>query len=194
MIIILILGTHITSVKSVELDSFQPQMVQMLEIGGNENFRSYLLTLSLPIAGPSKKYGVPEVLYYSEILKAKIESREPNPYEEAYWQGLIPCTDTTSTKTVAPWVPDSSNSHCMICSKPFSLLFRKHHCRRCGKLICGECGPGENEFHFLLICIERFFIYMKFLANNARPILEWGIKDPVRHCKNCYKSPAIDWK
>jgi hypothetical protein len=27
-----------------------------------------------------------------------------------------------------------------------------------------------------------------------RPIMEWGLKDSVRHCKLCYMSPMIKWK
>lgn len=39
------------------------------------------------------------------------------------------------------WVPDESCSDCMICECPFAALVRRrHHCRRCGALVCGACS------------------------------------------------------
>ncbi|EFJ23988.1 hypothetical protein SELMODRAFT_442739 [Selaginella moellendorffii] len=35
------------------------------------------------------------------------------------------------------WVVDAS--HCQNCASPFSIFNRKHHCRRCGGLFCGNC-------------------------------------------------------
>eukprot|EP01040_Poterioochromonas_malhamensis_P011097 gene11097-12093_t len=200
------LGTHITSVRSIELDEFQQSYVEVLRAGGNRLFSDYLQSLaqrsdcldkddsllpspaSSPPPSPSinkmsvrsseillskiKKYGVPEVLYYSEILRARVEGREPIPFIADTWMALIKSPDSSlSAKSVAVWVPDHANDKCMLCRSSFTLLNRRHHCRRCGKLVCGECAP----------------------ANNSRPILEWGLREAVRHCKDCYRSPAIDW-
>eukprot|EP00249_Psilotum_nudum_P024090 c29088_g1_i1 orf=1487-4636(-) len=35
------------------------------------------------------------------------------------------------------WVVDAS--HCQLCTSQFTLFNRKHHCRRCGGLFCGNC-------------------------------------------------------
>jgi FYVE zinc finger len=48
------------------------------------------------------------------------------------------------------WKADSSSSYCSICSDSFSVLFRKHHCRICGNLVCYYCSKNsvylpENE-------------------------------------------------
>ncbi|KAG5677152.1 hypothetical protein PVAND_006934 [Polypedilum vanderplanki] len=38
------------------------------------------------------------------------------------------------------WVPDNETVSCMCCKKSkFSLLNRRHHCRRCGRVVCAEC-------------------------------------------------------
>lgn len=39
------------------------------------------------------------------------------------------------------WVADDEAKVCMCCKKSkFSLLNRRHHCRRCGRVICAECS------------------------------------------------------
>lgn len=38
------------------------------------------------------------------------------------------------------WVPDNEAFSCMCCKKSkFSLLNRRHHCRRCGRVTCADC-------------------------------------------------------
>merc|ERR1711998_505065 len=34
---------------------------------------------------------------------------------------------------------------CQGCSKPFTMTNRRHHCRRCGHLVCAECAPTSNK-------------------------------------------------
>ncbi|EQC41535.1 hypothetical protein SDRG_01498 [Saprolegnia diclina VS20] len=39
------------------------------------------------------------------------------------------------------WVPDKRRSSCAACNKQFLLrLRRKHHCRRCGDVVCRACS------------------------------------------------------
>ena len=40
-----------------------------------------------------------------------------------------------------PWQPDSEVSECPICGRAFGLWFRKHHCRKCGRVVCANCSP-----------------------------------------------------
>ena len=34
------------------------------------------------------------------------------------------------------WTEDSSVNSCYNCREDFTLFFRKHHCRFCGKIFC----------------------------------------------------------
>ncbi|KAL3230570.1 Vacuolar protein sorting-associated protein 27 [Nakaseomyces bracarensis] len=63
------------------------------------------------------------------------------------------------SKTPADWVDSDA---CMICSKGFSLLNRRHHCRSCGGTFCQE--------H----------------SSKNIPLPDLGIYDEVRVCDNCY--------
>ena len=67
----------------------------------------------------------------------------------------------TPSEAQAVWVPDSHYDECNMddCHNKFSLLNRRHHCRRCGKLVCGSCS--------------------KYKLPNAEGV-------PQRACKQCY--------
>ena len=45
----------------------------------------------------------------------------------------------TSNDYQVSWVCDGDLQDCMICSEPFTLFRRKHHCRGCGYIICYSC-------------------------------------------------------
>ncbi|KAH3763183.1 FYVE, RhoGEF and PH domain containing protein [Pelomyxa schiedti] len=44
------------------------------------------------------------------------------------------------------WIPDSEAETCMQCGSKFTLLFRRHHCRQCGQIVCSDCT--QNRFFF----------------------------------------------
>jgi len=61
------------------------------------------------------------------------------------------------------WVPDSEVTSCTKCQIYFTILFRKHHCRACGRIFCDEC-TNKN-----ILLPEPF-----------------GYKEPERVCFECY--------
>ncbi|KAF2657014.1 FYVE-domain-containing protein [Lophiostoma macrostomum CBS 122681] len=57
-----------------------------------------------------------------------------------------------SSDIVLPtWQPDSEVTHCPVCSRQFTFWYRKHHCRKCGRVVCSNCSPHR-------ITIPRQFI------------------------------------
>ena len=61
-------------------------------------------------------------------------------------------TMNTAREVIVPkWQPDSEVSVCPICSRQFTFWFRKHHCRKCGRVVCANCSPHR-------ITIPRQFI------------------------------------
>ena len=61
-------------------------------------------------------------------------------------------TDTTPRQHQTPsnssrgyvmprWQPDAEASECPICHRQFGFLFRRHHCRKCGRVVCNDCSP-----------------------------------------------------
>ncbi|XP_025837453.1 pleckstrin homology domain-containing family F member 2 isoform X2 [Agrilus planipennis] len=62
----------------------------------------------------------------------------------------------------AVWVPDGEASVCMHCKKSqFTLINRRHHCRKCGAVVCGPCS-------------------------NKRYLLPNQSSKPLRVCLHCY--------
>merc|ERR1719233_1671417 len=45
-----------------------------------------------------------------------------------------------STGVKPMFVADTEAKECWICEKVFTTLNRRHHCRSCGKVICGSCS------------------------------------------------------
>ncbi|GAB7327364.1 hypothetical protein MBLNU13_g11236t1 [Cladosporium sp. NU13] len=44
--------------------------------------------------------------------------------------------EVTGPPTMAHWKPNESADACAICQSNFTWYFRKHHCRRCGDVVC----------------------------------------------------------
>merc|ERR1712137_1319234 len=62
---------------------------------------------------------------------------------------------------IAPvWIPDKLLKNCMLCDVKFTTINRRHHCRKCGKLVCGACSGKkyklENMGKVCRVCDECF--------------------------------------
>lgn len=80
-------------------------------------------------------------------------------------------TSSTGPLLAPMWVPDEAVSECPLCAEPFTLFFRRHHCRACGKVVCG--------------LYVHFYI---FLTSISCSDYEYELGDgTVRVCKFCYK-------
>jgi len=72
------------------------------------------------------------------------ENSQPNQ-QPVYSQPIeINFLQTPSSFVTGPpsknhWKPDSEVSSCADCNRPFTLIFRRHHCRRCGDIFCNNC-------------------------------------------------------
>uniref|UniRef100_A0A8D3DI45 FYVE, RhoGEF and PH domain containing 6 n=1 Tax=Scophthalmus maximus TaxID=52904 RepID=A0A8D3DI45_SCOMX len=59
------------------------------------------------------------------------------------------------------WIPDLRATMCMMCTCEFTLTWRRHHCRACGKVVCQACSANKY--------------YLEYLKNQ-----------PARVCDHCF--------
>lgn len=62
----------------------------------------------------------------------------------------------------AYWQKDEEVSHCNLCRAEFTISFRRHHCRNCGRIFCANCSQ----------------------RSCAIPLRD--LNTPVRVCDSCY--------
>jgi len=62
-------------------------------------------------------------------------------------------------ETAPIWMLDDAAPQCMRCKNPFTVISRRHHCRSCGDVVCGDCSPskaivpGVNREREVRVCI-----------------------------------------
>ncbi|KAJ5421295.1 hypothetical protein N7491_009740 [Penicillium cf. griseofulvum] len=62
---------------------------------------------------------------------------QPRPATSVHNNLAQPVMDIALPK----WQADSEVSECPICGVVFSFWHRKHHCRKCGRVVCASCSP-----------------------------------------------------
>jgi len=73
----------------------------------------------------------------------------PDPKQRSIWSSLVGDRDHIRNleQTVVLWQDDATIVECPFCQQPFSgYALRRHHCRTCGKIVCGDPATGcSNE-------------------------------------------------
>ncbi|KTG45236.1 hypothetical protein cypCar_00014961 [Cyprinus carpio] len=88
-------------------------------------------------------------------------SRERHPSGKKIRQLATPFTPPEKTPDRKDWIPDHKQHICMVCQRErFTMFNRRHHCRRCGRLVCHSC--------------------------SSRKMVVEGSEEPVRVCDQCY--------
>ncbi|XP_043824682.1 FYVE, RhoGEF and PH domain-containing protein 6 isoform X1 [Dromiciops gliroides] len=65
-------------------------------------------------------------------------------------------TDSDKKEEMSPlgskapiWIPDTRATMCMVCTSEFTLTWRRHHCRACGKIVCQACSSNKYGLDYL---------------------------------------------
>ncbi|KAE8557563.1 hypothetical protein TMatcc_005027 [Talaromyces marneffei ATCC 18224] len=80
--------------------------------------------------------------------------------------------------TLPRWQPDSEVTHCPICNSQFSFWYRKHHCRKCGRVVCAACSP------------HRITIPRQYIVRPPEPIEQSNTETSVRHRRDSSRAVA----
>ncbi|XP_069852002.1 zinc finger FYVE domain-containing protein 26-like isoform X1 [Dipodomys merriami] len=88
----------------------------------------------------------------------------PSPSERCFApnQPLLEFVPPSAPPARSQWVPDETENICMVCRREhFTMFNRRHHCRRCGRLVCGSCS-------------------------TKKMVVEGCRESPTRVCDQCY--------
>lgn len=47
---------------------------------------------------------------------------------------------------IPSWQPDDEVESCPICGRSFSMFYRRHHCRMCGRVVCSKCSKTRTTY------------------------------------------------
>lgn len=84
------------------------------------------------------------------------------------------------------WEPDHATSACRRCARPFSLLNRRHHCRRCGLVVCAACSPHSDQLDPRQVAVEPGTV-----ADDSPWLLESPHGYRYRTCHECHAALAL---
>ncbi|XP_023135112.2 FYVE, RhoGEF and PH domain-containing protein 6-like isoform X2 [Amphiprion ocellaris] len=70
------------------------------------------------------------------------------------------------------WIPDPRTTMCMICTCEFTLTWRRHHCRACGKVVCQSCSSNKRCLEYLKnqlarVCDQCFLVLQEQKSERA---------------------------
>ncbi|KAH7364334.1 FYVE zinc finger-domain-containing protein [Rhexocercosporidium sp. MPI-PUGE-AT-0058] len=118
-------------------------------------------------------------------------------------QTLDGAQNTDGSQFVVPkWQPDATVTLCPICRTQFSFFVRKHHCRKCGRVVCGSCSPHRITIPYQYI-VQPPTAEEVISTPRTRPRLDSGRTgsspmvnnlgggERVRLCNPCVPDPNI---
>eukprot|EP01029_Cantina_marsupialis_P016026 TRINITY_DN3554_c0_g2_i2.p1 TRINITY_DN3554_c0_g2~~TRINITY_DN3554_c0_g2_i2.p1 ORF type:complete len:597 (-),score=169.99 TRINITY_DN3554_c0_g2_i2:244-2034(-) len=92
-------------------------------------------------------------LFWEENGVDDIDLEDPEDWNvevECHWLNIIGVGEgwimNPSIVNSEEWIADAGSMRCLLCSKKFTVRFRRHHCRQCGVLCCGECSSKSHIF------------------------------------------------
>uniref|UniRef100_A0A7N6BKV1 FYVE, RhoGEF and PH domain containing 6 n=1 Tax=Anabas testudineus TaxID=64144 RepID=A0A7N6BKV1_ANATE len=121
----------------------------------------------------------------SDFTRKKISFISGKPPEEVELKE----DDGAPLGSKAPvWIPDPRTTMCMICTCEFSLTWRRHHCRACGKVVCQSCSSSKHRLEYLKnelarVCDQCFIVLVQSPTGATVPGNKAGFAKSRRNKK-----------
>ncbi|XP_049846671.1 uncharacterized protein LOC126299057 isoform X1 [Schistocerca gregaria] len=96
---------------------------------------------------------------YRQLSFHKLSAKDNENFSETFKLG----------KEVPVWIQDGRVTKCQCCVAVFTVTFRRHHCRACGKVVCSNCSDFRAPLQY-----KRF--------------------QPDRVCVDCYESLLAEFQ
>jgi hypothetical protein len=72
------------------------------------------------------------------------------------------------TATLPEWAKDEAFSNCTLCSTEYGFFTRRHHCRLCGGVFCGNCSTARSDLSKFNMTNVRLCILCFGMLNSKR--------------------------
>ena len=156
-------------VRSLTMDTWTEPQLRVMEAGGNARAREFLQHHDVTPRPDIATWRSEAAELWRLTLAARRDGLpEPTALSDEDRARVARYMHVSVPSAPPEWTPDSKAAVCERCGTGFTCMRRRHHCRRCGRCVCAGCAP----------------------RSNTRPILEWNLRQPVRHCLTCYQSPT----
>jgi len=83
------------------------------------------------------------------------------------------------------WKPNNSSSSCFDCGRQFSIMYRRHHCRKCGEIFCANCLLSKARLTFdckfdingvlAKVCFACGRIWSNFIIENFKQVDNYSL-------------------
>ncbi|KAH8602589.1 FYVE zinc finger-domain-containing protein [Bisporella sp. PMI_857] len=113
----------------------------------------------------------------------------------------LPHLPVRQNSVVLPrWQPDAEVTLCPICRTQFSFFVRKHHCRKCGRVVCNACSPHRITIPYQFIVqppssesstANPYYRPSLDPAHAASEYASLGGGERVRLCNPCVPDPNL---
>lgn len=95
-----------------------------------------------------------------------------------------PRKGTGGSRRMTKWESDDMTDKCYGCGDEFGMIYRRHHCRLCGRIFCHACSRYKTKLPMEIIKTipDRPDTYSDYLFGK-----DWDPDEKVRVCGDCFK-------
>lgn len=132
------------------------------------------------VGGPTPSYEYPPSTTSSRTFHPPTTTDLNRPLPRRPSGEYVP--DRRSREIVLPrWQPDAEVTECPICHTTFGFWYRKHHCRKCGRVVCAVCSPHRITIpvQFIVHAPEDTTPSSGSMSNDGIPIIDLTGDDNV---------------
>ncbi|KAF4318014.1 hypothetical protein BBO99_00005454 [Phytophthora kernoviae] len=103
----------------------------------------------------------------------------------------------------ATWVKNTERITCNLCTRNFHALRRKHHCRRCGEVVCSDCSTvetvdlpaiGYSKLRLCKVCSIRARTTPLKQVAKTNVFDHLDVTAVVRPMSTCLSTPTEDYE
>lgn len=147
--------------------------VQVPSVGVIETYEGHLFSLCRFLSHVSARNAPHEGDTGFEIvsLQKSFTVFAETPEEKQAWLAAIKAVGGTASEgSHAPvWMADTETTKCLLCGQKFTLTLRRHHCRNCGSIVCGQCSTQRARLAHLDISSDPVRVCDKCAATLGLP-------------------------